>query len=485
MPVAGKPSTFELDGGPTRVTAVDGDLSTSVLVFKSTDLGGTASAPSVLTFYENNDGGSELNDASTVHAGYGVGAASGSVLPGNVTNVSVQVSQPPAFKTTMLNSSRHADAGSEIVFSASDVQPGDCAVVVRASNPSLTSDFIDLTKVASYDFYPLTDKGNGSYAFTPTRTTGGMVNYYLSRGEMVSKIGADNGSVSLAKLHVHPGVASKDMTTVRTGSDDGTTGLAMARRANETDTLYISLRDAYGNAIKGADMGTRALEGFVWRSAVEPSTSKLAPAWRTANATHPAVSFIPGSTIGRVSTPTDGDNDGVWTATFTQGSVTPTAAGTAATFTLANNSWIQAVSYLYDPSNLAATNNYALGVITDPANPASLWLSLYRGTSVAAGTVVASRSYSPDVAAPDSAATASLTPTAPLTLQVPVLRYGRGLGAEITTADHDTRITVAPGARAIGDVDVVQFRLVQQNPDGSLNVGSVRNIAGGSYSWKQ
>lgn len=477
-PVEGKPSTFELDGGPTQVTAVSGDITSKVLVFKSTDLGGTANAPSVLSFYENNDGGSELNDASATHAGYGVGAATGSVIAGNTATLSVQVSQPPSFGSALLDSTRHVDAGTAITLPTSDVQPGDRIVVVRASNPSATSDFLDLTKVATYDFYPLTINSSSSVTFTPTRSTGGMVNYYLSRGEMVSKLGAANGSVSLAQVHVHPGSVSAEKTTVRIGSDDGTS--TMARRATETDTLYITLRDTYGNAITGADFGARALDGYTWRPAVEPTT-RLNVDFNNA-LTHTSVAFIPGSTIGRVTTPTDGNNDGVWTSTFTQGSVAPTAAGTAATFTLANNTWIQAVSYLYDPSNLAASANYALGVTADPVNAANLWLSLYRGTSVAAGTFVASRSYTPDPAAPDSAATHSVVPTAPTVLPM-ALKYGRGLGANITTGDHDTRITVSAGARAVGDLDLTKFRILQQNSDGTLTPKGT--ITGGSYSWKQ
>ncbi|HEY9900642.1 MAG TPA: hypothetical protein V6D00_15800 [Pantanalinema sp.] len=478
-PVDGKPSTFELDGGPTRVTAVSGTLSgdqaTKVLVFKSADLGGTATAPSVLSFYENNDGGSELNDASAVNAGYGVGAASGSVVPGNVTTLPVQVSQPPTFDASLLDTTRHTDAGTPINLTVKDVQAGDRLVVVRASNPSASSDFLDLTKVANYDFYPLTINSSTSVTFTPTRSTGGMVNYYLSRGEMVSKIGAANGSVSLAKVHVHPDLVSA--VSVRNGSDDG--ALPLARRAGETDTLYITLRDKFNNPITGADFGIRTMEGFSWKSAVEPDSSKLAPNL----ATYTPVAFVPGATIGRLSTPTDGNNDGVWEATFTQGAVAPTAAGTAASFTLSNNNWIQAVSYLYDPSNQGAVSNYALGVVVDPRDAANLWLTLYRGANVAGGTFVASRSYKPTVSAPDNEATISLTPTAPWNLPVPVLRMGRNLGANITTSDDDTRIAVSAGARAVGDSDRPMFRIYSQNPDGTLTVRNAIN--GGSYTWKQ
>lgn len=483
-PVAGKPSTFKLDGGPTQVTAVSGDITTNVMVFKSTDLGGTASAPSVLSFYQNNDGGSELNDASAIHAGYGVGAATGSVVAGNTATLSVQVSQPPTFGTTMLNGTRHTDAGTEITFPASNIQPGDRVVVVRASNPSATSDFIDLTKVANYDFYPLAEKATGSYAFTPTRSTGGMVNYYLSRGEMVSKIGADNGGVSLAKVHVHPEAVSAANSTVRIGSDDGTA--RMPRRASETDTLYLTLRDQYNNLITGADFGTRSMENFVWRPVVEPSSTLLNNDPNgTSNAPNP-LAFVPGSTIGRLTTPTDANNDGVWESTFTQGAVAPTTRGASASFSLANNTRIRAVSYLHDTSNLAATTAYALGVTTDPttvSNPTpALWLSLYRGASVAAGTFIASRSYQPNPAAPDGDATISVTPTAPDGLPL-VLRVGRNLGSDLSTADNDTRITVTVGARAEFDIDVTKFRIYRQNTDGSLTLRSA--ITGGSYSWKQ
>ncbi|MNY73461.1 hypothetical protein D3C86_2122570 [compost metagenome] len=60
---------------------------------------------------------------------------------------------------------------------------------------------------------------------------------------------------------------------------------------------------------------------------------------------------------------------------------------------------------------------------------------------------------------------------------------GRNLGANITTGDHDTRIAVTTGARAVGDTDRPMFRIYVQNPDGTQALRSTIN--GGIYTWKQ
>lgn len=472
-------SSFALDGGATQVLPVKGDLGKSVLVFKSSDLGGTATAPSVLAFYQNNNGSSELNDTTSVSAGYGVGAATGSVVPGNTSTVSITVAQPPSFGSSVLKTTRQVDAGGAVSILADNVRPGDRVVVVRAGDPAATSDFLDLTKTDGYDYYPLTDNLDGTVTFNPTRATdGAAVQYYLARGEMVSLIGGSGSDVDLAKVQVHPAAVSQSNSSVRIGSDDGTS--PYGRRANETDTVRITLKDAYGNLITDSDFGARAMEGYTWHAAVEPNTVALN------NGTNP-VALVPGATLGTVTTPSYDAGTGTWVATFAQGATAPTTRGASASFALAATDSIEAASFLYDPSNVGDTV-YTLGVEDYPGVARRLALSLYRGGAVDGAKFVASASYIPAAAAPAAGATISigLNPvpiTAPTGLPM-ILRVATQANSDLTTADHGTRITPTLGARTANDTDRAVFRIYRLNPgDGSLTARGV--LASGYYTWKQ
>lgn len=470
-PVSGLPSTFTLDGGPTTKVAVLGDVGSAVVVFNSHDLGGTAMNPSVLSYYSSNDGASELNDTSATLAGYGVGAASGSVTANSTTPINIFVTQPPRFGSPMY--SRQVDAGGAITFAASDVVAGDRAVVVRSGNPSATSDFLDLSKTQNVDFYPLTSNGDGTYTFTPTRATGGSVNFYLARGEAVSLLGGSSSNVSLAQVNVHPAAIHPASCSVRIGSDDGTS--TFARSVGQTDMLYLTLKDRYGNLVTDSHFGARAMEGFVWYPTMEPLTSSLN------NGVNPQA-FIPGATLGSLSTPTYNAGDGTWRSTFTQGTLTPSSA--SASFTVSANTNISGVNYLYDPSNLTATGSYILGVMADPtivSTPQRLWLSLYRGTAINTGTFVASVSYSPSAAPAAAGATVSITPTTPSGYPL-ILKLNINPSSDLAVADNGTKITVLYGARTVGDSDRALFRLYKQNSDGSLLLQG--SIQGGLYSWK-
>lgn len=480
-PVEGEPATFALDGTATHVTAVVGDVNAKVLVFKGSDLGGTASAPSVLSFYQNNNGGSELSDTSDTYAGYGVGAATGSVVPGNTATVSITVGQPPSFGTALLQTTRQIDAGYPFTFAATNVRPGDRVVVVRADDPSATSDFIDLTKTGSYDFYPLTDNMDGTVTFTPTRSTGGSaVKFYLSRGEMVSLIGGA-GSVDLAKVNVHPGAVSQPNCTVRIGSDDGAS--AYPRRATETDTIRITLRDQYDNLITDSDFGARTMEGYVWRQAMEPGTTALNN--NNVNAPNP-LAFLPGSTLGRLTTPTYDAGTKTWVSTFTQGSTAPTTRGASASFSVANNTNIDSCTYLFDPSGTADTV-YTLGVEDYPPTARRLSVSLYRGATVDAAKFVASASYTAPATALTTGATISFG-ISPVPINAPsglplLLRIGTKPNTDLSTADNGTRLTPTAGARTANDSDRAIFRLYKENADGTLTSRGV--FTAGPYSWKQ
>lgn len=489
-PVDGEPSTFALDGTSTHVTAVIGDIESKVLVFKSTDLGASESAPSVLSFYQNNNGNSELNDTTSTLAGYGVGAATGSVEPGNTATVSITVAQPPSFGATLLKTTRHIDAGNPVtVYANNFIDDLDRVVVVRADDPAATSDFLDLSKTDSYDFYPFVNNLDGSITFTPTRSTDVAVNYYLARGEMVSLIGGSGSDVSLAKLQVHPGVVSQANCTVQIGSDDGVS--AFARRTGEQDTIRLTLRDQYNNLITGADFGARAMEDYLWLPMVEPNTTALNN--NSLTAPNP-LAFVPGSTIGTLTTPSYDAGTKTWTATFTQGAIAPTTRGASASFAVAANTNIDACTYLFDLSNTGDTV-YTLGVEDYPPTARRLSVSLYRGAAVDADKFIASTSYIPLAVPAVAGATISLgvnatsippAATSPFTY----LRIGTKPNTELTTADHGTRITPTLGARTANpdnptsaDSDRAVFRIFKRKPDGTLEARGV--LSAGPYRWRQ
>lgn len=471
-PTSPTSATFTLNGGPNAVTAVQGDLTSSVLVFKSTDLGGTPSAPSVLSFYQNN-GASELNDTTSTNGGYGVGAATGSVVPGNTATVSIAVSQPGAFASSLLGTTRQIDAGNPVTIPVSNLYPGDRVVVVRAGAPSPTSDFLDLTKTTD-DFYPITDNGDGTGTFTPTRSTAGAaVAYYLSRGETLSLVGATPPSVSLAQLNVHPSVVSPPNCTTRIGSDDGLSTLA--RSAGATDTVYLTLRDRFNNLITSSDFGARTMAGFAWRPTVEPSFTALN------NGTNP-VAFVPGLTVGTVTTPVYDPVSQTWQSTFTQGATPATATGATASFSVGAATNVTSASYLYDPSNVTGTATYVLGVGNDPTitnSPQRLWVSLYR-TSVAGANFIASTSYQPLVTVA-AGATLSLTPSAPSGPAM-MLRLTTKANTDLAAADNGTTLSPTVGTRSAGDTDRATFRIYQPVPGGALALKA--SLVGGTYSWQ-
>lgn len=480
-PVDGEPATFALDGTDTHITAAIGDVASNVLVFKGSDLGGTASAPSVLSFYENNNGGSELSDTSDTFAGYGVGAATGSVIPGNTTTLPITVSQPPSFGAAVLNTTRQVDAGNPLTLAASNVRQGDRVVVVRANAPTATSDFLDLTKVDSYDFYPITDNSDGTITFTPTRSTEGAdAKYYLARGEMVSLLGGA-GSVDLHKVNVHPGAVSQPNCSIVIGSDDGIS--AYPRRAGETDTLRITLRDAYNNLITGGDFGARQMEGYVWRAAMEPYTTSLNN--NSVNAPNP-LAYLPGSTIGTLTVPTYDAGTKTWVSTMTQGATAPTTRGASASFAVAANTNVDSCTYLYDPSGTADTV-YTLGVEDYPPTARRLSVSLYRGGALDADKFIASASYLPAAVAPAAGATISFG-VSPVLINTPpglplLLRIGTKPNTDLSTDDNGTRITPTLGARTANDSDRAVFRIFKQNVDGTLSQRGT--LSAGPYSWKQ
>lgn len=480
-PVDGEPSTFSLDGTDTHVTAVVGDVAANVLVFKSTDLGATANAPSVLSFYQNNNGSSELNDTTGTYAGYGVGAATGSVVPGTTTAIPITVAQPPSFGASLLKTTRQIDAGSAVTVLASNVRQGDRVVVVRADDPAATSDFLDLTKTASYDFYPLTDNMDGTITFTPTRSTDVAVKYYLARGEAVSLIGGSASDVDLAKLHVHPGAVSQPNSTIVIGSDDGVS--SYPRRATETDTLRLTLRDEYNNVITGNDFGARLMESYLWRPAMEPNVTSLNN--NSVSAPNP-LAFVPGATIGKLTTPSYDAGTKTWVSTFTQGATAPTTRGASASFAVAAGTNIDSATYLFDASNTGDTV-YTLGVEEYPPTARRLSLSLYRGGVVDAGKFIASASYIPPVTPVAAGATISFG-VSPVITNTPaglplMLRIGTKPNTDLTTDDHGTRFTPTLGARTANDSDRAVFRIYKQNADGTLSARGV--LTAGPYGWKQ
>jgi len=483
VPDADSPVRFWLDGGEQVVVPVAGDADQPVLVFRSQDLvesGSPGPAPiSLLAFHETNDGQSELSDVSSVVGGYGVGAATGSVSPGVSATVSIQVAPVPRFDASVLNMpARQADAGLSISFKALNLQPGDQVVVVRGDPPDTASDFFDLTQKGTYDVYPL--KINGTTAtFTPTRATGGQESYYyLSRGEMLSYLGGTATDNRLARINVHPGDVSSTTSTVRFGSDDQVVPLPLA--PGETDTLYIVLRDKWGNAITDADFGVRRTYRYDWSAAVEPPAD--AP-------DHAA--YLPGQTIGTVTAPSWDANLKLWTAAFTQGTVAPAFETKEASYSLTptTNGKITGLDWIFDPVGTVTTGPqaYTLGVEPDPHYPDAtvqpLWVSLHAGAGTDSVPIA-----SASVELQSEGATLSIGASGDYGSFLPatMLKLGLASGSLLSTDDDGTSFTSVPGKRAIGDCDKVVFRIFQRLPGTNPSLITVLTAGRdpGTYRWR-
>jgi hypothetical protein len=505
-PVAGSPSQFtDSNNGNQTVTAVVGDITQPVLVFSSTDLGATATSPTQLSFYNSNNSqvtspstnnSSELNDTTTTLGGYGVGAATGSVAANNTSTVSITVGQMPAFASSVIGTTRQIDAGTQVeipLTSTASFQAGDQILVARGSNIQTTSDFVDITKTNQYDLYPAQIAVDGTVAitFTPTRSTwspsnpfnqSGAVNYYLCRGEAVSLIGGTASGagpgqgVNLCMLWVHPAALSVANSSVTTGADDGGLTNSFARAANQTDTINITLKDSFGNLVTGPDFGTRQMDSYVWRPMMQQQTTALNLANNSNN-----VVWVPGSTIGTLTTPSYNAGTGTFQSTFTQGGAAATQRGASASaMPNVGGTNIASASFIYDPGNTGGATFYTIAVAQDPTfptNPNRIWWTLNRNGS----TFLASGSYLTAAAAP---AVINLTPSNPTGIPQVVRMYPNTVGgADFAINDNGLRFNVTPGARTVLDQDVARFRIYRQGADGTLS--SVGVLSSGNYTWHQ
>ena len=116
-------------------------------------------------------------DTSTVSAGFGIGAATESIVAGQTTQVAVTVGQVPRWTSAVPMTSREVTAGEAITLTVAD---GDVLhavdmVTVVAPSVSFTRGIVDLGAPLLNSYAPTVDATAGTVVFTPTRSTNGGV----------------------------------------------------------------------------------------------------------------------------------------------------------------------------------------------------------------------------------------------------------------------------------------------------------------------
>lgn len=331
-------------GGATHsVTPMSGDQNSQFLVFRSSDLlGGAAAngAPSVyLTMDRVHDTGGRTNanemtdGATSARAGYGIGATKVTVPSRGSVEATINVTAAPTFAAeSYLPEGEPVPAAT---FSATDtafamtlkgqnvVAGGLLPDEILATNSALhltalanRTEIVDLAKDLGYRI-PISRVTGDTLEFNTTRAFLPIgadklpnLNIYLLRGSAMSLIHLSR--LQPPRMTVLPDIVANDKSSlIATGK---------SLRAGETDTIKLVLKDKFGNPI--SDIGKWAgpnannvIKRTVSPLAIDPNATRL---------------LVPGKTYGNVSTfaCTDpGNKPGVWTATYTQGSMPATTKG--------------------------------------------------------------------------------------------------------------------------------------------------------------
>ena len=452
------------DGSTLSVTTMSGDQTSQFLVFNSADLVGGASDNGAPTVYLTTDrvfdtgsrtNANEISDgASTARAGYGMGFTKVDVPTSGSIAATVTVSAAPTFAPESYLAP--ADPASAATFSVTDTAH---AMTLTAANTLLTdeilatdsalhttafldkTEIVDLAKNLGYRI-PITQVSGNQIAFSTTKafaphaSLGNLpaYNIYLLRGSAISLIYLK--TLKPPTMAVLPdAVSALQRALVNKGS---------SLKAGDTETLKLILRDKFNNYV--SDIGK--LAGPNGNNVIRRSVSPLGI---DANATH---LLIPGKTYGNVGTFSCADpvnKPGIWTATYSQGSMAASDKGASPSITFDTPAGaVTGLAQYFLPFDFFEADNLAVKVGATTPFTGNVQIDLYATQGATDSTqVVASAQY-------------ALTAVNSASASLPVLEglYALVTGGALTTAANGATITnivtkvgASASARKVGDTD--------------------------------
>lgn len=486
-----KPAAFFIDGdgdhafdpGETEPLVISGGIAEKYVVFASDDIDPTWVFPDAMR-----------TDTTWTQAGFGVGAATQSIVPGQTTQVAVNVGQLPRWAASMPNSVREADAGATVSLTVENTAVVAASDSIMVTSPGVTTvdskfanGIVDLgdSRLNLYDITAV-DAGAKTVSFVPTRSTNpsnaaapGAWPIWAMRGQAAAEIGmtANGAGTNAPKITVYPALVNASQSHIF-GKETH-----LAPGAN--GTVQYNLRDAYDNPVAGnvTDVNTISLATVRRLNAgVSMDYSVVDHTYTTdpRNGLNPFI--LPGRTAGTLVG-----------GTYTQGGTAPGPITTAATYSVGGAGDLRIPRmeipyFVYTQDNAAfgpAGNHiYTLKVENDPVIGGNLWASLVltTGSTGVVNIPVASHSFTPQTKTlnlripglPTGVLPVPMTPTEffPVTITVPQ-------GRDLSVTDDGTTFTVTSyGARRVSDTDVVRARVLN-NRTATLLTGNVE------YWWAQ
>ncbi|MNX06671.1 hypothetical protein D3C86_363420 [compost metagenome] len=416
-------------------------------------------------------------DTTSTAAGFGIGAATQSIIPNQTTQVAVTVGQVPKWDTTEPHSSREVTAGDTVtlkVASADALQPVDQIMV---TSPGVTFN----AGIPNFDdsrfslYAPTVNVGAGTAVFTPTVATNpdsdtapGSWPIWLVRGQAAAEIGLTPNAVNTnaPKIIVHPALVNRDASRAY--------GTTHHLSPGTTSTVRYDLRDVHGNRVAGNVAGVNNVSiGSVRRAnaGVEIDFAVVSHTYNVPDPRNNLMPFIlPGRTTGTVS------NSGI----YMQGSTAPGLITTAATYSVTGPGNVLRISQLEVPYYVykdnaasfgaAGSNTYTLNVVADTANAGKFiaTLSLTNGPLGAVNVPIASDSVDPAmkplVLKPAGVPVGTLPLPMDMVGSPVIIQFPEG--RDLRIADTGTAFQVTNyGNRRVSDTDRVRMRVLNgKNP---------------------
>jgi hypothetical protein len=414
-------------------------------------------------------------DLSLTRAGFGVGGATGSIVPGGTTQVAVTVGQLPQWDATIRNTVRTVIAGEPVammVLSTGLVQPSD--MIMIDGGVGITggvvdaADFIDSSVVAGAKlslYAPTTDVAAGTVTFTPTYATHPdsassptAWPVWLSRGQAVSELGVS--AATTPKLIVHPALVNDLLSSIY--------GQASHVAAGDASPIRYDLRDAFANRVAGNLVGRNSVplgNVSMANTAITMDYGVYSHSYAEEAQVGMNPFILPGRTTGTV------DGAGV----FTQGTTPPELMTRAASYSVSQGGIrikrLEVPYHVYDSDPLKfgpGDHDYRLNFVADPGGDANKRVA---SLTLVGGPVVATGSVTLDTAARTEPRDILLNQAEPDASAKPVpLKSERGVSVILTLppgtldvgAENGTVFTVKDyGARRVTDRDTVRVRVLK------------------------